>query len=99
MTQPVSIFEIGFIKNMRLFAFTLSIIPYILFSQPRSVHTYQPGIDVLNYEFTLDLPDTGRSIEGYAVITLVRTAPATTLKLDLLNLRVDTVSMNGHAAR
>ena len=48
VTQPVSIFEIGFIKNMRLFAFTLSIIPYILFSQPRSVHTYQPGIDVLN---------------------------------------------------
>ncbi|MBI3788952.1 MAG: M1 family metallopeptidase [Ignavibacteriales bacterium] len=53
----------------------------------------------MNYEFTLDLPDTGRSIEGYAAITLVRTAPATSLKLDLLKLRVETVWVNGRAVR
>ena len=29
---------------------------------PFAGHTYQPGIDVLDYEITLELPDTGATI-------------------------------------
>ncbi len=52
---------------------------------------YRPGIDVLDYAITLDLPDRGASIDGRAVLTIRRWLPVDTLVLDLVGLRVDSV--------
>jgi aminopeptidase N len=62
-------------------------------------HPYQPGIDVLHYGFTIDLPDTGRSIQGYAKIVVRRYLPVTQLRLDLVGLQVDSVSFDAKPAR
>jgi len=67
-------------------------------------HPYRPGIDVLDYDLTLELPAAGRSIEGRAVLS-VRRIPAPdgarpdTLVLDLVGLRVDSVLVDGRAVR
>jgi aminopeptidase N len=64
---------------------------------------YRPGFDVVDYDVTLDLPDSGRSIRGTAVLTVRRTAGAQretgadTLTLDLIRLVVASVSVDGHA--
>ncbi len=60
---------------------------------------YHAGIDVLNYELLIDLPDTGAVIEGRALLTVRRTAPVDTLRLDLLHLRVDSVMVAGRSVR
>src|SRR5687768_12181780 len=57
-------------------------------AQPREYHH---GVDVLNYDVSIALPDTGRVIEGRAVLTILMTAKVDTLVLDLLHLRIDTV--------
>ena len=54
----------------------------------------QPGTDVLHYDFSLAIPDSGRNIEGLAVITIRRSQPITHFVLDLIGLRVDTVWVN-----
>ena len=41
---------------------------------PFAGHTYQPGIDVLDYDITLDLPDTGSMIRGDVTVTARRAA-------------------------
>jgi len=64
-----------------------------------SLHPYQPGIDALDYDITLDLPDTGRSIEGRLVLALRRQPGVDTLRLDLVGLRVDSVLVDGRPAR
>src|SRR5687767_5155502 len=56
---------------------------------------YHPGIDVLDYDISIALPDTGRVIEGRAVLTIHRTERVDTLVLDLLHLRVDSVLVAG----
>jgi aminopeptidase N len=62
---------------------------------------YRPGFDVLDYDLTLDLPDSGRAIRGAAVLTVRRTAGGArgartdTLTLDLVGLRVTGVAVNG----
>jgi aminopeptidase N len=57
---------------------------------------YRPGFDVLDYDLTLDLPDSGRAIRASAVLTVRRTEPgADTLTLDLVRLRVESVAVNG----
>jgi len=64
---------------------------------------YRPGFDVLNYDVTIALPDSGRSIRGTTILTIRRTAAgapaadADTLTLDLVRLRVDSVAVNGRA--
>jgi len=63
--------------------------------EPRA---YRPGIDVVDYDLTLDLPDSGRTIRGLAVLTVRRTAAVDTLVLDLLHLRVDSVWVGGRPA-
>ena len=65
-------------------------------AQPRAYH---PGIDILDYDLSIALPDTGRVIEGRAVLTVHRTADVDTLVLDLLHLRVDSVLVDGHPVR
>ncbi|MEK6755837.1 MAG: M1 family metallopeptidase, partial [Bacteroidota bacterium] len=75
-----------------LVALTLFCAP--LYSQQSDLHIYHPGIDVLHYTFTLELPDTGRFIQGYAELTVRRYRPVEKLRLDLIALRVDTVWIN-----
>ncbi len=58
---------------------------------------YRPGIDVLDYEISLDLPQMGNVIEGRTVLTVRRTARTDTLILDLLSLTVDSVLVNQRA--
>ena len=66
---------------------------------PSMVGTYHPGVDVLHYDLTLDLPERGTAITGRAVLTVRRTASVDTLRLDLLGMRVDSVLVNGSAVR
>ena len=57
--------------------------------------TYQPGIDVQDYAFTLELPDTGAFIRGDALVTLRRSGVVDALHLDLVDrLTVRRVMVN-----
>ena len=58
---------------------------------------YRPGFDVVDYDLTLDLPDSGRVIRGTAILTVRRTADADTLTLDLVQLPVASVVVDGRA--
>ena len=64
-----------------------------------SQHPYQPGIDILHYSFALDLPDTGSIVRGDATILFRRTAAVGTLRLDLSDLQVSEVTLNGANVR
>ncbi|MCX6142934.1 MAG: M1 family metallopeptidase [Ignavibacteriales bacterium] len=57
-------------------------------------HVLQAGIDVLNYEFTIQLPDAGRHIDAHALITVRRSSASDNVVFDLVGLQVDTVSVN-----
>ncbi|HVZ47322.1 MAG TPA: M1 family metallopeptidase [Gemmatimonadaceae bacterium] len=60
-----------------------------------------PGADVLDYHLTLTLPDIGSTIDGVAVLTvhrLARGGAADTLRLNLLDLTVQAVAVDGRAA-
>ena len=70
-----------------------------LYPQEGYPHIDQPGIDVLHYTFTLDLPDTGRFIQGYAELSVRRYRTVQKLTLDLIALRVDTVWVNSKPVR
>jgi aminopeptidase N len=59
----------------------------------------QAAFHVANYDLTLDLPDTGKTIVGRAELKVVRKAPADTLVLDLLDLSVKQVLLGGMPAR
>jgi aminopeptidase N len=54
----------------------------------------QAGIDVLNYEFTIQLPEAGRHIDAHALITVRRSLALENVILDLVGLQVDTVRVN-----
>ena len=58
-------------------------------------HPYRPGVDVQSYDLTLDLPKSGNVIGGYAVLDVRHTTRVDTLVLDLLQLTVDSVRMDG----
>jgi aminopeptidase N len=60
---------------------------------------YRPGIDVLDYAFTIDLPDTGAVIRGDAMLTVRRTARVDSLVLDLRQLRVTRVTVDERIRR
>jgi aminopeptidase N len=58
--------------------------------------TYQPGIDVLDYDVRLELPDTGAFLRGDVTVTARRAPSATRLRLDLVDsMHVRTVEVNG----
>ena len=63
----------------------------------QELHPYRPGIDVLDYALTIDLPDTGTSIKGDATLTVRRTARVDTLVLDLRKLSVQRVLLDDRA--
>lgn len=64
-----------------------------------STHAYRPGLDALHYDLTIVLPDSGTRIAGRAEIAMRRGPGADTVVLDLLHLTVDSVAVNGRAAR
>src|ERR671930_1877734 len=59
------------------------------------VHPYRPGVDVLDYDLSLVLPDRGNEIAGRATVSVRRTVPLDTLVLDLIGLAVDGVRVDG----
>ena len=72
-------------------------------ADPFAGHTHQPGIDVLDYDVTLDLPDTGATIRGDVTVTVRRASGVRTLRLDLVRRlivrRVEVDGLEVHAAR
>jgi aminopeptidase N len=63
-------------------------------SAQRSV--YQPGIDVLDYDFRLELPDTGAFLRADVTVAVRREPGVASLKLDLVDgLTVRSVEVNG----
>ena len=60
--------------------------------------TYQPGVDVLNYDVALELPDTGAFIRGDVTLTVRRSHGVARLRLDLADsLAVRSVEVGGRA--
>jgi aminopeptidase N len=62
----------------------------------------RPSVDVLDYDLTLTLPDAGATIDGVAVLTVrrvIRGGSADTLALDLLDLTVKSVAVDGRDTR
>jgi aminopeptidase N len=65
---------------------------------PFAGHTYQPGIDVRDYDIRVDLPDTGAFLRGDVTITARRAPGVSTLRLDLVDaLTVRGIEVNGRA--
>jgi aminopeptidase N len=63
---------------------------------PFAGHTYQPGIDVRDYDIRIELPDTGAFIRGEVIVTARRAPGVSTLRLDLVDaLTVRGVEVNG----
>ncbi len=60
---------------------------------------YRPGIDVLDYALTLDLPDAGSFIKGNAVLTVRRLARVGTLTLDFRGLRARRVTVDDRSVQ
>ena len=65
----------------------------------QQVRPYQPAFDVSDYTIALDLPDTGATISARATLSVSRTLPRDTLVLDLLDLTVNGVTVDGRAVR
>lgn len=59
---------------------------------------YRPGFRVRRYDIAIDVPDSGATIHADATLTVERTALRDTLALDLLDLTVARVAVNGKAA-
>ena len=60
--------------------------------------TYQPGIDVLDYAVTLELPDSGAFLRGDVTVAVRRASGVTHLRLDLADqLTVRTVEVGGRS--
>ena len=65
----------------------------------QQVRPYRPAFDVADYAITIELPDTGATIHATAVLTVTRTAIADTLRLDLLDLAVNRVAVDGRVVK
>jgi aminopeptidase N len=61
---------------------------------------YEPGIDVVDYDMRLVLPDTGAFLRGDVTVTARRAPSAARLRLDLVDsMHVREVQVNGARAR
>src|SRR4026209_307114 len=65
----------------------------------QSTTPYRPGVSVVDYALSIDLPDSGSSIHGDATLTVQRTAQLATLTLDLRKLRVQRITVDGRSTR
>lgn len=68
-------------------------------SSAQEIRPYRPAFDVQDYAIAIDVPDTGSTIHAAATVTVARRAPSDTLILDLLDLRVSRVKVDGRVAR
>src|SRR5258705_4762712 len=59
----------------------------------------RPDIHVTDYAVSIDLPDSGSSINGDATLTVQRTGAVDTLTLDFLKLSVSRVTINDRATK
>ena len=85
-------------KTTRFLLATLLVAAPATAQQPQP-HIYRPGVDVLDYEITLDLPLAGSVISGRTVLAVRRSGRVDTLKLDLTALKVDSVLVNQRPVR
>ena len=65
----------------------------------QQIRPYRPAFDVADYTIALDLPDTGATIHANATLTVARTGKSDTLVLDLLDLAVNSVTVDGRVAK
>ncbi|MGH9888878.1 MAG: hypothetical protein ACREBE_25320, partial [bacterium] len=65
----------------------------------QTVRPYRPSFDVSDYSIAIDIPDSGATIHAAATLTLTRTAKGDTLTLDLLDLDVNRVTVDGRAVK
>jgi aminopeptidase N len=63
----------------------------------QSEAAYHPGVSVLDYALSIEVPDSGSSINGDATLTVQRTASLDTLTLDLRKLRVQRITVDGRS--
>src|SRR5215210_4377997 len=65
----------------------------------QSAAPYRVGLSVVDYALSIDLPDSGSSINGDATLTVQRTERVDTLTLDLRKLRVEQITIDGRSTR
>jgi aminopeptidase N len=65
----------------------------------QQVRPYQPAFDVSDYTIAIEVPDTGSFIRARATITVTRTQASDTLSLDLLDLDVRDVTVDGRSVK
>ena len=65
----------------------------------QQVRPYQPGVRRHDYAIAIDLPDTGATIRASATLTRHAHATRDTLVLDLLDLTVNGVTVDGRAVQ
>ena len=65
----------------------------------QQVRPYRPAFDVSDYTIAIDVPDTGSFIRARATITVSRTQASDTLALDLLDLDVRDVTVDGRSVK
>jgi aminopeptidase N len=70
-----------------------------LYGQNHEHSDAEENLDVLHYEFTILIPDSGRSIKGAARLVVRRTRDARLARIDLVGLSVDSVEVNGAKTR
>ncbi len=88
------------IRTRRTLSFGLAaVLSWSATARAQQIRPYQPAFDVSDYAISLDLPDTGATIRARATLSVSRTLPRDTLVLDLLDLTVNAVTVDGRAAR
>lgn len=82
-----------------MFAGSLLVMAPVMHAQraigPADRFPYQPGIDVQHYDVALTLPARGSEILATATLRVDRSRTIDTLRLDLIALSVDAVTVNG----
>lgn len=68
-------------------------------AEAQQIRPYRPAFDVSDYSIAIELPDSGATIRAKATLSVTRTAPGDTLVLDLLDLTVDRVTVDGRAVK
>ena len=63
----------------------------------QAARSIRPAFEIRDYAITLDLPDTGAVIHAVTVLMVSRQSDADTLVLDLLDLVVNGVTIDGHS--
>jgi aminopeptidase N len=86
------------IRSLRSGPAALAIVLFAHATGAQQLRPYRPSFDVLDYAITVDLPDTGSTIRANATLSVRRTSQSDTLILDLLDLTVDRVLVDGRAA-